>query len=146
MVCQCAPQDTPLSMYLHFQMLIAMGHCFRGLWLLWHHQYWILTGTSPSYPVVSLCHGHPGVLDWPFHVLQEFTDDVDFGVGQLKALGLGLRDSWEGQSTGSSLYVLSGQTFQRCSSWASQFFHQQEAGGSSSVLMLLGLAQPNSGV
>jgi hypothetical protein len=41
------------------------------LWLLWHHQYWILMGTPPGYPVVALCHGDPAALDqydWPFHI------------------------------------------------------------------------------
>ena len=31
--------------------------------------------------------------DRPFHVLQQFMDDVDFGVGQLKTLDLGLGGS-----------------------------------------------------
>ena len=38
-------------------------------------------------PVVALCHGDPAALDqqdWPLHVFQQLTDDVDFGVGQLK--------------------------------------------------------------
>ena len=50
----------------------------------------------PSYPVVALCHGDPAALDqqdWPFHVPQPVMDDVDFGVGQLKALDLRLGGS-----------------------------------------------------
>ena len=51
----------------------------------------------------ALCHGDPAALDeqvWPFHMLQQFIDDVDFGVGQLKALDLSL--------PGSSAWWLSG--------------------------------------
>jgi hypothetical protein len=45
------------------------------------------------YPV---CHGDPAALalwDRPFHKLQHFTDEVDVGVHQLKALDLGLGGS-----------------------------------------------------
>ena len=55
-----------------------------------HYQYWILTGTSLRYPVVALCHGDPAALDLqerPLHMLQQFIDGTDVGVGQLKALG-----------------------------------------------------------
>jgi len=45
----------------------------------------------PSYPVVW-CHGDSVALDqksWPFHMPQQFTDDVELGAGgQLKALDL----------------------------------------------------------
>lgn len=40
--------------------------------------------TPPGYSVVALCCGDPAALeqqDWPFHVPQQFTDDVDIGVG-----------------------------------------------------------------
>ena len=50
---------------------------------------WILTRTPPKYSVVALCHGDPASLDqqdWPFHMLQQIIDGVDFGVGQLRAL------------------------------------------------------------
>jgi hypothetical protein len=56
----------------------------------------ILTGTPVGHPGVVLSHGDPAALDlqdWLFHVLQQITDGVDFGVGQLKALDLGLGDS-----------------------------------------------------
>jgi hypothetical protein len=36
--------------------------------------------TTPSYPVVALCHGDPIDLDhqdWSFHVSQLLTDDTD---------------------------------------------------------------------
>ena len=42
---------------------------------------------------IALCHGDPVLLDleeWPLHVLQHFLDGVDVGMGQLKALDLGL--------------------------------------------------------
>jgi hypothetical protein len=50
----------------------------------------------PDYSIVVLCHGNPAVLDpkdWTFHVPQQFTDGVDLGVGQLKALDLELQQS-----------------------------------------------------
>lgn len=60
-------------------------------------QYCLLTGTLPSYPVVALCHGGPAALDeqgQPFHRhQQQFRDDVDFGVGQPRALDLVLGGS-----------------------------------------------------
>lgn len=39
--------------------------------------------------------------DWPFHMLQQFKDEVNFGIGQLKALDLGLGGSWVDQPTSS---------------------------------------------
>ena len=39
---------------------------------------------SPNYPIVALCHRDPAALDQPgtpYHVFQQFTDDVDLGVG-----------------------------------------------------------------
>ena len=52
----------------------------------------MLTRTPPSYPVVALCHGDPAALeqqDWPLLDSQPFTNDIDVGVGQLRALDLG---------------------------------------------------------
>ena len=53
--------------------------------------------TPLGYPVVALlCHRNPAPLDqqnWPFHVPQQFTDDVDFRVGQPKAMDLGMGDT-----------------------------------------------------
>jgi hypothetical protein len=43
--------------------------------------------------LVALHHGDPTVFnlqDQPFGSPQQFTDDVDFGLGQVKALDLGL--------------------------------------------------------
>ena len=65
----------------------------RSLWLLQNHLYWILMEPPLCYPV---CHGDPAALalwDRPFHKLQHFTDEVDVGVYQLKALDLGLGGS-----------------------------------------------------
>ena len=56
--------------------------------------------TSPRYPFVALCHEEPLALDqqdWPFYTSHPFSDDVDFGVGHLKALDLGLSDSRVGE-------------------------------------------------
>ena len=69
---------------------------FQPLWLLLHYQYWILTGSPLGYTFVSLCHGDPTTLDLqdqPFHILWQFIDGVDVGMGQLKALDLGLGGS-----------------------------------------------------
>ena len=46
--------------------------------------------------VIALCHEDPAALelqDWTLHTLQQFIDGVDVGVGQLKALDLGLGGS-----------------------------------------------------
>lgn len=54
-----------------------------------HYRYWMLTGTFLRHPVVALCREDPQALvlqDQPLHTLQQFTDDVDAGLGQLKAL------------------------------------------------------------
>ena len=43
-----------------------------------------------------MCHGYLAALDLQdktFHEPQQVTDDVDFGVGQLKPLDLGLGGS-----------------------------------------------------
>ena len=56
--------------------------------------------TTLRYSVVAQCHGDPAVLvlqDKPLHVFQQFIDGVDGGVGQLKALDLGLCGSSIGQ-------------------------------------------------
>ena len=39
-----------------------------------------------------------------FHVLQKLIDAVDVGMGQLKALDLGLGDSWVGQPASSPVF------------------------------------------
>ena len=65
-----------------------MGHRSVSRPLVFTILYWIFTGHPLGYPVVTLCHRDPVVLDlqdWPFHV---FIDGVDAGVGQLKALDL----------------------------------------------------------
>ena len=44
--------------------------------------------------MVALCHGNLIVLelyDQPLHAVQHFINGVDVGVGQFKALDLGLR-------------------------------------------------------
>ena len=57
-------------------------------WLLLLYQYWILIRTPIKYPVVSL-----DLQGLPFHMLLPFIDEVDLGVGQLKALDLVLGGS-----------------------------------------------------
>ena len=58
-----------------------------------HYQYWIAISASLRYHVVALCYGDAdalGLQDWPPHVLQQFVDGMNVGVGQLRALALGL--------------------------------------------------------
>jgi hypothetical protein len=53
-------------------------------------------------PVAALCPGDPVGLDLlgqPLHVLQQLTDGVDVGAGQLKGLELGLGGGRAGQAT-----------------------------------------------
>ena len=73
---------------------IAMGHgLFSDLWLLLHYLYWIFTGTSLGYPVIGLCHRDPTTLNmqnWSLHTFQPFIDGIIIGLGQLKALNLGM--------------------------------------------------------
>ena len=71
-----------------------------GLDLL-HYQYWILSGTHLGYSLVALGHAALDLQDWPFYVLQQLTDGVDVGLGQLKALDLSLGGSRVGQPTSS---------------------------------------------
>lgn len=78
--------------------LLANVHCSESL--VWFEAsgfcYTINPGTSlglVGYPVVALCHEILVALDLQdlsLHVLQQFTDGVDTGVGQLKAQNLGL--------------------------------------------------------
>ena len=72
----------------------------QGLWLLLHYDCWTLIGTPLGYPVVALCHGGPaalGLQDLSLHMLQQITDGLDVGVGQLIALILGLGGFWVSQ-------------------------------------------------
>ena len=60
----------------------------QGLWLLLHHQYWILTRTPLRYPVVAMCHGDPAALDLqdrPLHMFHQFINVVDAGVVNSKS-------------------------------------------------------------
>jgi hypothetical protein len=64
--------------------------------------------------LVALCHGDPAALmnrTSPF-LVQQFTDEVDAGVGQLKALDLGLGGSWVSQPTSSPTSAPPGQPLQ----------------------------------
>lgn len=85
------PLPTPLS------LLITVSHWSgSSLWLVLHHQYWVLTRSPFRFPVVALCHGDPEVQnlqDLPLHTFQQFTDGADIGVSQLKALDLSLSGS-----------------------------------------------------
>ena len=73
----------------------------QGLWLLLHHQYWILAGTPLRCPLVVLSHGDPAALVLqclPLHTLPHFIDGIDTGVEQFKALDLGPGHSCVSQS------------------------------------------------
>jgi hypothetical protein len=81
--------------------LLANVHCHESpVWFeasgfccpISNRSSWGLLG----YPVVVRCHEDPAALnlwDWPLHTLQQFTNRVDVGLGQLKALDLGLGGS-----------------------------------------------------
>lgn len=84
-VCQCESQCVLLPKQLYLQTFIprAIG-VVRGLWLLLHHQCWILPMASLRYLLVALCHGDPAALDLqdpPLHLPQQLIDGVDVGVG-----------------------------------------------------------------
>jgi hypothetical protein len=74
-------------------MFIAVSHWFVSRPLA--SGFSILSILFPhGYPVVALCHGYPAALDlhgWPFYLL--IIDEVEIGVGQFKALDLGLGGS-----------------------------------------------------
>ena len=64
-----------------------------------------------------MCHGYLAALDLQdktFHEPQQVTDDVDFGVGQLRALDLGLGGSWADHLTCSPLPIPPGLALQHC--------------------------------
>ena len=66
-------------------MIIAFSH-WSGSRL--QYRFWIYTGTPSDNPLFLF----PHVMEIlkPLHVLQQFIDEVDVGVGQLKALDLDL--------------------------------------------------------
>jgi hypothetical protein len=84
------------------------------LWLLLHYQYWISSRISCCCPVswrsCSFGSAGPGPLSG-----QQFIDGVDGGVGQLKALDLGLGGSWVGQPISSP--SVSSTVLVRCGVW-----------------------------
>lgn len=60
------------SISLHSNV-IAKSHWKVLGELLYHHEYWIPSGTPSCFPVVALCYGDLVALaqqDWPFCVLQ----------------------------------------------------------------------------
>jgi hypothetical protein len=78
-----------------------------GLWLLWYHQYWILTMTRLLSVIFLSC-----VMEilqfWenrtgPISQSQPFLVDIDFGVGYLRALYLDLGGGRPSSPTGSLL-------------------------------------------
>lgn len=76
------------SSHLYLQTFFATS-LPQSLWLLLPHQYWILRRTALGYSVVALCRGDPEALDlqnWPFPTLQQFIEEIDFGVDQLEGL------------------------------------------------------------
>lgn len=82
------------------------------LGLVWgqDYQYWILGLLSDL--LFYLCHWDStalGLQDQSFKELQKPRDDVDVGVGQLKALDLGLGCSWAGQTSSSPAPKLPGK-------------------------------------
>ena len=70
--------------------------------------------------------------DWPFHASQPFADDICFGVGHLRALGLGLGGSRAGQPISSPFSTppeaLKHCSGKHCSGSVTQCCCQQETG------------------
>jgi hypothetical protein len=64
-ICHNMSHNIPLCPYIFtckcsLQWVIGL---VWGLWLLWHHSYLILMRLPRSYPVVTLCHGGPALLE-----------------------------------------------------------------------------------
>jgi hypothetical protein len=97
--------------------LIANIHC--NVSLVWSEVscfcYSINTGSSPGLLSISPCcpvSWRPSALDlqdWPLYKLQQFLDEVDVGVDQLKDLDLDLNDNWVGQPASSPAPTLQGE-------------------------------------
>ena len=89
----CVPQYTSSLANVHCNEPLV---CFTIFGFHDTLKYWILTKTSPGYPVVALCHGDPAALeqrDWLFHASQPFADDIELAVGQFAALLMDLGGS-----------------------------------------------------
>ena len=92
-VCHRCPQDTCLSIHfanIHGNVSLvwfeASGFCYTINSVL---------GTPSRCSVVAPCCGDPAALGlyvWPLPQLQQFIDEVNVGVRQLKAMDLGLGD------------------------------------------------------
>lgn len=81
---------------IHYFCLMYSGVCCNES-LVWFEVsgFWDTINTGSSrLSCCCLCHGNSTALDqqdqWPLYMLQQFTDDIDFGVSQLKASDLGL--------------------------------------------------------
>lgn len=88
------PQYRPLSTQLHLWMFISTRFIVLvwGFWLLWHNQYWLLTGPSLIYSVVALCHRDPEGFDSETGSFMIPNRSPMIKVSQIKALdeGIGL--------------------------------------------------------
>ena len=96
-VLQCVPQYIPWCTHLHLQMFIAVSH-WSGLRSLVSVTPSLLDPQrgSSQFSCGTLCQGDSAAADQQdlaCHMSQMFSDDTDFGVGQLDALDLGLDGS-----------------------------------------------------
>ena len=101
--------------------------------------------TPSSFPVVALCHGDPAALDqqdWPFHMSQQFTNEIDFRAGQLRALDLDLGGNGGDQFTGLSLICSTRASSPALLQPAPQCRLQAEGRVSSPALLILGSRSP----
>lgn len=88
--------------YVSFSIFLSTLFTCKRLWAWFEASgvcYTIRAGSSPGLLLGILLlpgHGDPAALHlqaWSLHALQQFIDGVDVGVGQPKALDLGLGGS-----------------------------------------------------
>jgi hypothetical protein len=97
---QCVSVSHSISLCLHIftckRSLQWVTGLVLGLWLLWHHHYWNLTGTPPGYPVVAVSWRSCSAGSLGPAITHAPTDDIDFVVDQLRALDRDLSGSRAG--------------------------------------------------
>lgn len=89
---QCVPQCVPLSTYVHLQMFVVMSHCSGSRSLVSVPS---ILGPYRNSCLANWCPVPEDPAPLEQHKSQQFSDDRDFGVGQLiQSLGSGWELSW----------------------------------------------------